>query len=810
MSVINTQPLAGASGNQVTGYNLTKSLRLRASASAYLSRTPSSSTNGTKWTYSTWVKRSSIGSNGNLLMAYTGSSNRSFISFSGDILIIYQYTGGSYPLNLQTNAVYRDPSAWYHIVVSYDTTQATASNRVLLYVNGVQVTSFGTSTYPSLNLVTDFNTATPHAIGADIYNNASYLDGYLTETNFIDGQALSATSFGETDSTTGVWKPKAYTGTYGTNGFYLPFTDVATTSGSNAGLGKDFSGNGNYWTTNNISVTAGSTYDSMTDVPTLTSATAANYCVLNPLQNSIYSLTAGNLSIYGGGNSSYCPSTMQIPPTGKFYWEFKCTDTQTTLFRDAVGLVRAGQPQEYLGASTNSVSYCGFDGNMRGAISTGVYSTWTNGDVVGIAVDGATGKVWFSKNNVWQNSGNPSADTGQVGTISNVSEWMPAFGAVAGGSTYYISGNVNFGQQPFAYTPPTGFVALNTYNLPDSTIVAGNTVMDATTYTGNGGTLAVTNAGLIKPDFVWIKQRGGATSHVLQDSIRGAGKSLFSNATNAESGNAGDLVASFNSNGFTVNDTYLGGSGGGGTNGTSSTYVGWQWQAGQGTTSSNTSGSITSTVSVNASAGFSIVTFTTPASGAFTVGHGLGVAPSMYIFKRRGNTSSWGVWHTSLSSGTSYLLLDSTSAQASDSTVFSASPTSTVLNIGSAWSASGATTSVAYCWSEIAGFSKFGSYTGNGSTDGTFVYTGFRPRYVLIKRTDNVSDWWVLDSARDTYNVVAQSMYANSSAAEFTETDLDFLSNGFKLRKTASPNSSGGTFIYAAFAENPFKNSLAR
>ena len=236
----------------------------------------------------------------------------------------------------------------------------------------------------------------------------------------------------------------------------------------------------------------------------------------------------------------------------------------------------------------------------------------------------------------------------------------------------------------------------------------------------------------------------------------------------------------------------------------------WQWRGSDSSAVSNTDGTITSTISANTDAGFSVVTFTTPASGTFTFGHGLGVAPAMVIVKRRSTTSSWGIWHKGLSGGTYYVLLDTTGAQVNSSTVFTAVPTSTVVNMGTAWATSA--TMVAYCFAEVEGYSKFGSYTGNGSTDGPFVYTGFRPAYVLIKRVTTAGGSWVIhDSSRNTYNVADLNLYANLSDAENSSAVLDFTSNGFKIRTTRlGENQSGATFIYMAFAENPFKNSLAR
>ena len=789
MSVIHNDLLL--STDEATGYNLTNSLRFRRSASAYLSRSQTSG-NSKTWTWSGWVKRGSLSSTQTVfgtLQYPTPSNYQTYIYFTNtDNLEFFAYTGSTTNAQITTTQVFRDVSAWYYITLVVDTTQATSSNRVKLYVNGSLVTSLTNATYPSQNYDTWINNSGSSGVGLGRtypYNDTQYFDGYMAEINFIDGQALTPSSFGEFNADTGVWQPKRYTGTYGTNGFYLQFTDVATTSGSNAGLGKDFSGNGNYWTTNNISVTAGSTYDSMTDVPTLTSETAANYCVVNPLGAGV-STSNGNLTVNTGNVVSN--GTIQIPNTGKWYWEFSPSD--------ANGL------QSYCGVgnSTGSLhcAYYGYDGYKYIDGTGSAYgSAYGNGDLIGVYVDADAGEVRFYKNNVAQNTITYS--------IAN-KNLFPYF--ADGTGSYGVSINVNFGQRPFSYTPPTGALALNTYNLPDSTIVAGNTVMDATTYTGNGSTQTITNAGGFKPDLVWLKRRDGSASNILVDSVRGLSYALSSDQTSSETANAFSYLSSLNSDGFSLSTNtsgdywYVNVSG--------QTYVGWQWQAGQGTTSSNTDGSITSTVSVNATAGFSVVSYTT---GNGTVGHGLGVAPKFFITKDRGSVGNWHCWHTGLSSTTNaVILLNTTGAQLTAFNYWASAPTSTTFGDGSNIYGTGKNI-IAYCWSEIAGFSKFGSYTGNGSSDGPFVYTGFRPKFVMFKRIDSTVGWGIIDSSRNTYNFANELLEPNTSGASQAYSDLgfDFVSNGLKVRgASGNTNASGGTYIYAAFAENPFKNSLAR
>ena len=332
-----------------------------------------------------------------------------------------------------------------------------------------------------------------------------------------------------------------------------------------------------------------------------------------------------------------------------------------------------------------------------------------------------------------------------------------------------------------------------------------NQHFDVTTYTGNGGTQSITNAGSMQPDFVWIKGRSDAYAHRLADVVRGVGKEIFTNETSAETtNNAGGYLTAFNSNGFSINS-------GAGVNNNASTYVAWQWKAG-GTAVTNTNGSISSQVSANQTAGFSIVTYTGTAANA-TVGHGLGVAPSMIITKNRDSSTAWWVYHASLGN-TKYLVLNTTAAEATSSSAWNnTSPTSTVFSLGAA-NPSNANQDVAYCFAQIAGYSAFGSYTGNGSSDGPFIYTGFRPRFVLVKESSASGNNWVIyDTARDTYNECSKILYPNASNAEFdgSTVNLDILSNGFKPRDNwGGNNNSGNTYIYMAFAESPFKYALAR
>jgi hypothetical protein len=317
------------------------------------------------------------------------------------------------------------------------------------------------------------------------------------------------------------------------------------------------------------------------------------------------------------------------------------------------------------------------------------------------------------------------------------------------------------------------------------------------TWTGNGSSRNITGTGF-DPNFVWIKNRSNGTRyHVLNDSVRGANKQLFSNVTNAEESDTNQLTA-FITDGITI-----------GTNANVNTnadlYVSWNWLANS-SSSSNTSGSITSTVSANTTSGFSIVSYTGTGANA-TVGHGLGVAPRMIIFKSRNSATSWPVYHASIGA-TQFGALNASDAFSASSLPFNnTAPTSSVFSLGSS-GGTNSTSMIAYCFAEVKGYSKFGSYTGNGSTDGTFIYTGFKPSWIMFKRSDAVQDWYIYDNKRNTYNPENLQLDAMDSGAESTLLSGDFVSNGFKFRSLSSAfNTSGATYIYMAFAENPFVSS---
>ena len=774
-------------------------------ADTYLSRTPSSAGNQQIWTLSAWIKKSKTGTANQNLFSQTGggsASQRMYVLFSDDLLVVSQYNGSSSDFNYTTNAVFRDPSAWYHLVVSVDTTQATASNRVKIYMNGEQITSFSSTTNPSQNLNTYVNTTQVIGIGHDTKVASRFFDGYMAEMHLTDGIAYTPTTFGETD-TSGIWVPKVGPSvTYGTNGFYLKFEN----SGA---MGTDSSGNSNTFSV------GGGTVRQVDDTPT------NNFATINSINaSSIITISEGNLRTTAVG-AWYSALGTIYATSGKWYFEAVLTVDNWVM----VGVAPTSQDINLSpggGVGTKSMALVFSTDSSRGDISyNGGNSVYTDGghgintgDIISVALDLDNNNVKFYKNNTQlYNLSNLLSDEPYTFGVShyNGSALVSNFGqngTFNGAKTAQGNADGN-GKGDFYYAPPTGFLALCTDNLSSTLTIPINKGADnfnPILYTGTGTTQSITGVGF-RPDLVWLKARTQSYYHNWYDIIRGGTKAIFSNATVPEATDTGNLQT-FDSDGFTAD-------GFAGTNGSGVNYVAWNWLASN-TTASNTDGTITSTVSVNQTSGFSVVTYTGNRTAGATVGHGLGVAPSMVIAKCRTADAGWPVFHTSLG-GSNFVRLNQTSASASNSVMWNnTTPSSTVVTLGGGDETNNNTGgSVMYCFAEIEGYSKFGSYTGNASTDGPFIYTGFKPSWVMIKRIDGANGWTIYDSVRNPSNVVEKQLMANSSGAE--EADAahnaarDYLSNGFKIRETGNDvNVNGSSYLYMAFAENPFVTSTGK
>jgi hypothetical protein len=491
-----------------------------------------------------------------------------------------------------------------------------------------------------------------------------------------------------------------------------------------------------------------------------------NYATLNPLDRaSIGTLSNGNLKWVGDGTGNYCNTRGTLALTGKVYFEAVINAASVacsigvapgTDYNKAITDTAA---TDYLGSSAWGVNSAVIGGAFGTCYSNGASAgsfTGANNDILMCAFDQATGKIWFGRNGSWLLSGNPATGSNPTFTIANTLTVYPA-STVRGTDDL----DVNFGQRPFAYTAPSGFKALCTTNLPEPTIADGSTAMDVALYTGNGSTQTISGLNF-SPDFAWLKIRSNVGSHFLFDTVRGATNELRSNSTNAENSLAQSLTA-FNSDGFSLGTDNA-------VNGSSDTYVAWTWDAGSSTVT-NTEGSITSQVRANASAGFSVVT-TNGTTTAGTIGHGLGVAPAFIIAKTRDAAVSWIVYHTSTGKD-QYLILNSTNGAAVATNLWgTSSPTSSVFGVdgngGNNYNGSGM---VYYCFAPVDGYSSAFSFTGTGTDPGPFVYLGFRPKLIIVKRTDNgnaASHWRLIDMTINPYNVADTLLYANSSAAELT------------------------------------------
>ena len=698
---------------------------------------------------------------------------------------------------------------------------------------------------------------------------------------------------------------------------------LASGSGTFTSLNTYRGGDGQYFSAIEVDGTilltsTGKDNDSLIDTPTNYTADSGNnggnYCTLSPLKNQ-QTLSNGNLDVVGGSSWQRSVGTLGMY-SGKYYWEYEITASNEHL-------IGVGPPDMQLGGNLGAGDPPGSGyGTELGQVNgTGANGSWSNtggsttGDIIGIAFDADNGNMYVYKNGSSLNGGIAS-HTGLV---------MPQIPVVSlNGSSR--SGVINFGQRPFAYTPPTGYVSLCTTNLADPAIADGSTAFDNTLYSGNDTQRDITGLGF-SPDMVWIKKRQSG-NHSLMDTVRGATKNLVPNDTQSE-GTEPQYLNAFLSDGFSLGTSGV-------VNDSASTYVAWAWDAGTvanpvgdiwrgsatkyigvkfasasggtvsfGQTSGSTTvevwtssdnsswtqqggtltlsdghtltisdqyvvirnttnatftnwfaaatngadghyssvtypsgaswsgppytdydfrdaggvinedGIIPSIVHANQSAGFSIVSWTGNGSIAQTVGHGLNAAPKFIIGKSRDSSIRWPVFHITVGGGNA-LFLNATSTPGGGTGIWgNTNPTSSVFTIANDGEINkNGDNYIAYCFAPVEGFSAFGSYTGNGNADGPFVYIGFKPKWILFKMSSSSGDWRLMDTSRDTYNACITQLYPNNSDAESANNsahNVDYLSNGFKVR-TSHPamNSSGQTYVWAAFAEHPLKTARAR
>ena len=574
------------------------------------------------------------------------------------------------------------------------------------------------------------------------------------------------------------------------------------------GITADKSGNGHHFTKAGL-VATDKVFDSPTNI----------FATWNSIHNGdTVTPSEGNLKLTTGSSTTEgYYSTIAMSGSGKYYAEF---------------LVGTAGTQNMFGIASNvyNNSGSGFRGGTQYSYALGQGSFWTNGgetgnltttfsvgDIYAVAID-LDNNVWYvARNNTWYNSGDPSAGSNGIAIQANNTyhfSWTFDHDEASGVCT------VNFGQDSsfagaktaggnadgngigdFFYAPPTGFLALCAKNLPEPTVDPRNH-FNTVLYTGNGSTQSITGVGF-QPDFTWIKERTSTSDHSLHDVVRGSTEIVKSSTTAAEISRAASIT-SFDTDGFSLGDNA-------GVNENTQTYASWNWKAGNANTAFSESGNNPAgTHRANVPAGFSIVSYTgTGAAG--TVAHGLGAAPEWIFIKNRDVADAWAVYY---GDNTDYMVLDTNAATADAATYWNdTSPSATVFTVNTAHSVNAdGENYIAYCWRSVEGFSKIGTYTGNGNADGTFVYTGFRPKFLLMKVTNTASDWHIVDSARDVDNVIQNTIDPNENSVEGSGSNrFDFTSNGFKLRQTSgSYNGNGSTYIYMAFAETPIKYSNPR
>lgn len=789
VSVHNLYTYTGNGGGQQIGeiqkpmslFNLDRSLRFRSSASAYLSRTPASAGSRTTWTWSGWIKRGTLG----VRQDFFGVDNSNKLTFSAtDILSTENYNGAGADYYINSTDVYRDPNMWYHVVAIWDSNNATAGDKQRLYVNGIRITGTTGNTIPS-GATSVINSATSTSLGRNTAGGF-YFDGYLADVYFIDGQALTPDSFGQYDGNY-YWTPKAYTGAYGTNGFHLEFEDFSASTA--AAIGKDTSGLGNDWTPSagiNLTTPANTntSWDSMTDVPTLTNADTANFCTANPL-NSATTLTNANLTISATANTGVC-GTIEIPSNaGSFYWETTAT-TVVAGGNTIVGMIATNQATTVRDGTVGGIRVVARSDGLIITDTTTVQSglgAWSSGDVIGCAYNATTNSMQFYKN---------GSTFGTAVTLSSGYSWLPVCQSVVSGGPSVF--NWNFGQRPFKYSnygvdrPAATFKPINSFNIAE--------------VTGDVET----------PDVVWIKSRNASSDHTLFNSISGVGKYTKPNVAATETTDVNSLIQ-FNKNGFLLGNSAA-------VNTLSTTYIAMALKMAA-TTVTNNGGTIPSQVRANFSAGISLVRYTGTGTGALaSVGHGLLLPPEFIVVKNLSASTNWPVYHVGMGDPLYYMYLNNPAIRLSDNNFWGATlPDAAqfyILGTSGSYTNISGNNYEALCMRSIEGFSKFGTYISNNATDGPYVYTGFRPRWLMVKRAIALSGqtggWFMYDAARNTYNVMDKYLFAESPSGENSLAVFDFTANGFKIRSNNVHvnTTSGDTYVYLAFAENPFKYALAR
>ena len=839
--------------NPSTGfYDHTIDQSLRFDAAGYLTRNTGEAGNTTVYTTSFWVKRSGLTSHQYIFSAgpWNGGNNFEGIRFvNDDTLRAILTVSNSTVANFTTNAKFRDVSAWYHIVWQRN------GQAYKIYVNGTEQT-YSTSTFSSNP--NGYLTADTEQLISGRLDHLQDLDGYLAEFHFVDGSALDPTSFGETKD--GVWISKAYSGSYGTTGFHLNFSDSSSIGADSSGLSHTFT----------VSGLVAS--DVVPDSPTNNFATA-NF--LAGSKSSPWTTSEGNLKILSSSNNKNIRGTI-LMQSGKWYWETRRHNANpgSAAISDGVGIALAsGNVEDNPYQSATNWSYYSNTGNKYNNNSSQSYGdSWnTAGDIIGVAFDADNGAIWFSKNGTWQNSATASeiaagtttnaAYTGLTDSGGYICNWWRT------GGTNAEEMDINFGQNPsfneeltggdvgtesgdgsalFKYAPPSGFLALCSANLPDPTIGPGQDTQadgffNMLLWTGDGNTSrAITGVGFA-PDLIWIKCRSNAEDHALEDAVRGVGRKLDSASPAIEETTATAVLSAHGSDGFTLPASTPGN-----LNVNARTYIAWNWRAGGAPTADNSAGvgatptagsvkidgsnlgsalagSIAATrLSANTQAGFSIIKWTGNQTNS-TLAHGLNSAPELVFVKSLAYSSgNWYTWTKDLTNN-KVVFLNASNAETQSANAFvEGDMTATTVGLGTERVTNGSSEDMlAYVFHSVEGYSKVGSYNGNAQnySNGTFVYTGFRPSLVAVKAESTTGDWVVTDNKRaSSFNGDTARLYWSANHVETgysSNRNVELFSNGFMVHGNSASSTTNrinqsASYVYLAFAEAPFKFANAR
>lgn len=777
-----------------SGFVVQQALRFNSPNETNLSRTPGSQGSRTTWTYSFWFKPGTrtrtAGSTGAGTVTFLSVNPSETNTTYAELLIESDrmtFQGATITW-VMPNQRFRDPGGWYHIVLICDTTNGTAADRVRLYSNGERITSFQTNDLAGDSVDLGINNTVLHTIGIRAGTTNNPLDGYLADLHFIDGTAVGDTNgtideFGEYN-TDGVWVPKEYTGGHGTQGYYLTFDSTATN-----GVGHDHSANSNNWTANNFIAAD----QDITDTP------QTNFPVFNRLVRNGGTYADANMEYVTPTSDGVTGTTFSFNTSNSPSWYVEFTHNLAN--RSALGVANA-QATNYnssdaRGITTPCVVY---DSNgpiwINGSEQSPSQSSWNVGSTISMRFDASTRNIIFANNGTDQ-----TGVTATLAADTNMTIICGDLTGAAGGSVF----NLNSGQQSFNQSVPAGFVAPKATNLGvASSIRDGRQHCGVVTYTGNNSSRSISSLNF-QPDLVWFKIRtNNADDHAIYDSVRGVQKRLVPNDTTVEGADQTQALSSFDSNGWTMGtDSQINGA-------SPRDYVAWCWRAG-GAAVANNDGSRASNVSVNNTAGFSIVSYTGNQTNGATVGHGLGAIPEFIILKDRDTAVNWIVYHkdTNTNPEEFFLHLNLDSARQDLGDVFNdTAPTSSVFTLGNSTQSNGNNKDyIAYCWRSIPGYSKFGTFQGDDQTDGPFIYTGFRPRIIIIKSATNGFDWFIWDTERAKFNPSDNTLEPNTSNTEADASNpvqsIDIFSNGFKILGGNQVNQPGATIVYAAWGDNP-------